>query len=289
MKQKLRQTYNEYKVRPNLDTYYGLYDSIEEALKIIPRRMRSEGRTVGILESGSVVEYWFESGIEDSDLVVKGGGGSFEGIETEDSDTVTFTGNGTVGNPLSAESVGGGTTGDYIPLSGTEVDKPITGDIEFTDNKKISWESKGLIFNFLFSGAFATLSNNYNSKTLSLSSDLINYEDDNNESISVLFYSTEQDYSSIKIQNNNPTNLFRGLVGNIYYGDNYTDNTCIQKLYADKQHSYSTTEIKTGGTWIDGKPIYTITQFTADTPPTMETVFPTEVIGTYTVYKYTKP
>ena len=112
MKQKLRQTYNEYKVRPNLDTYYGLYDSIEEALKIIPPRMRSKGRTVGILKDGSVVEYWFESGIEDSDLIVKneGGGTSFTGIETEDSDTVAFTGNGTAGNPLSAESVGGGTS-----------------------------------------------------------------------------------------------------------------------------------------------------------------------------------
>ena len=216
---------------------------------------------------------------------IKSAGSSDGGVITEDSDTVAFTGSGTVGNPLSAESVGG----DYIPLTGTEEDKPVTGDIEFTNNKKILWKSKGLIFNFLFKDAFATLSNNYNSRTLGLSSDLISYKDDNNESISVLFYSAEQDYSSIIIQNNNPTNLFRGLVGNIYYGDNYTDNTYIQKLYADKQHSYSTTEIKTGGTWIDGKPIYTITQFTADTPPTMETVFPTEVIGTYTVYKYTKP
>lgn len=54
-------------------------------------------------------------------------------------------------------------------------------------------------------------------------------------------------------------------------------------------NSYSTTETLTGGTWIDDKLIYTITQPTIDTPPTMETAFPTEVIGTYTVYKYTKP
>lgn len=100
MKQKLRQTYNEYKVRPNLDTYYGLYDSIEEALKIIPRRMRSEGRTVGILESGSVVEYWFKSGIEDSDLEVKSSGGLME-IETLNTPLITFTGNGTTTTPLS--------------------------------------------------------------------------------------------------------------------------------------------------------------------------------------------
>ena len=29
-----------------------------------------------------------------------------------------------------------------------------------------------------------------------------------------------------------------------------------QKIYVDKQHSYSTTEQVTGGTWINGKPIY---------------------------------
>lgn len=53
--------------------------------------------------------------------------------------------------------------------------------------------------------------------------------------------------------------------------------------------NYSSTETKTGGTWIDDKDIYTITQLTVDTPPTMDTAFPTEVIGSYTVYKYTKP
>ena len=36
----------------------------------------------------------------------------------------------------------------------------------------------------------------------------------------------------------------------------YTEKDLIPKKYADLQHSYSTTETKTGGTWIDGKPIY---------------------------------
>ena len=46
-------------------------------------------------------------------IVFSKGGGSGTGgatnVITEDSDTVAFTGNGTAGNPLSAESVGGGT------------------------------------------------------------------------------------------------------------------------------------------------------------------------------------
>ena len=46
-------------------------------------------------------------------IVFSKGGGSGTGgatnVITEDSDTVIFTGNGTAGNPLSAESVGGGT------------------------------------------------------------------------------------------------------------------------------------------------------------------------------------
>lgn len=87
-----------------------------------------------------------------------------------------------------------------------------------------------------------------------------------------------------------------GIVSNIDHTEAFVDdvlykneNIYAQRSYSNKQNSYFTTEQKTGGKWIDDKDIYTITQLTADTPPTMETVFPTEVIGTYTVYKYTKP
>lgn len=47
-----------------------------------------------------------------------------------------------------------------------------------------------------------------------------------------------------------------GLVGKYDYRDNYVANSYVQKGYADMQHSYSTEETLTGGTWIDGKPIY---------------------------------
>lgn len=46
------------------DSLYGPYDSLEEAYKALQGR-ESLGRTVGIIENGSVVEYWFKSGIND--------------------------------------------------------------------------------------------------------------------------------------------------------------------------------------------------------------------------------
>jgi len=54
------------------------------------------------------------------------GGGGTTNVITEDSDTVAFTGNGTAENPLSAESVGGGTTGvSYIEITKSELDSHI--------------------------------------------------------------------------------------------------------------------------------------------------------------------
>ena len=57
----------------NVDFNYGVYNSVAEANAAVIGGLRALGRTVGILESGSVVEYWWESGILDADLVPKGG------------------------------------------------------------------------------------------------------------------------------------------------------------------------------------------------------------------------
>lgn len=48
----------------------------------------------------------------------------------------------------------------------------------------------------------------------------------------------------------------KGISSPTDYSANITDLDYTQKIYVDKSNSYSTTEIKTGGTWIDGKPIY---------------------------------
>ena len=97
---KFRETLEVVSAHANIDTNYGPYKSIELALKNVPKQIREIGRTVGVIEGGSVVEYWFKSGIEDSDIEVKSSGGLME-IETLNTPPITFTGNGTTTTPLS--------------------------------------------------------------------------------------------------------------------------------------------------------------------------------------------
>jgi hypothetical protein len=56
--------------KANIDERYGPYSSISEALAGTTGT-RELGLTVGIIEKGEVVEYWFKSGIEDKYLVKK--------------------------------------------------------------------------------------------------------------------------------------------------------------------------------------------------------------------------
>ena len=55
----------------SIDYLYGPYSSITEGLKAVPSEYRALGRTLGIITDGVVKEYWFESGIKDSDLIPK--------------------------------------------------------------------------------------------------------------------------------------------------------------------------------------------------------------------------
>ena len=58
-----------------VDAKYGPYADVATAKSEIGSTLRYKGLTVGILNGGVVEEYWWESGITDSDLVAKGGGG----------------------------------------------------------------------------------------------------------------------------------------------------------------------------------------------------------------------
>jgi carbonic anhydrase/acetyltransferase-like protein (isoleucine patch superfamily) len=58
----------------------------------------------------------------------------------------------------------------------------------------------------------------------------------------------------------------KGITSDVYYGKNYDDNSFIQKKYADKQHSYTRDEELTGGTWINGKPVYKKTLYLNQIP-----------------------
>lgn len=54
-----------------LDTRFGPYANIVDALNDIPAFQRHQGLVVGIVENGSVIDYWFRDGIDDVDLVSK--------------------------------------------------------------------------------------------------------------------------------------------------------------------------------------------------------------------------
>ena len=188
------------------------------------------------------------------------------------------------------DSGGGGTTGDFIPLTGTEEGKPISGNLLFQledvdDNDEPIEIFAGLIIDeegrALELGA---------GDPVSLSSTSVSSYYDNLE----LDFSLAGDpglslnFSTSGISMYDRV-LNKGLYAEDYYGANYDDNTYVQKKYVDKTNSYSTDETETGGTWIDGKPIYTITQLTADPAPTVDIMIKSTVVGgTYTEYEYTK-
>lgn len=54
-----------------VDSRYGPYLTLDSAKAAIKEYQRYEGLTVGIIETGSVVEYWFRGGILNSNLVLK--------------------------------------------------------------------------------------------------------------------------------------------------------------------------------------------------------------------------
>jgi hypothetical protein len=56
----------------NVDFYYGVWDNVTDAVLNVPQAVRAKGKTVGVLDGTSVVEYWWKDGTEDSDLIEKG-------------------------------------------------------------------------------------------------------------------------------------------------------------------------------------------------------------------------
>jgi len=140
-------------------------------------------------------------------------------------------------------SGGGGTTGDYIPLTGTEEGKPVTGPIEFMFPNNID----KTIFNtdsyqtFNITTAWTNPDDsitNYGYVNITGSTVEIGHYDGSD--VNFLIVGQEQ----IKLADRSNS---KGLEGEAYYGANYDDLTYVQKKYVDKQHSYSTDEIKTGG------------------------------------------
>lgn len=55
----------------NVDIYYGPWDSVEIACANVPIVIRKIGLTVGVIQNGIVIEYWWNSALTDADLVQK--------------------------------------------------------------------------------------------------------------------------------------------------------------------------------------------------------------------------
>lgn len=73
LNQQVLNTAVDKKGRPtiNIDERKSIYKSIDEALKAIPITNRNVGLTIPIYNGIKIVEYWWEKGIKDSDLVKK--------------------------------------------------------------------------------------------------------------------------------------------------------------------------------------------------------------------------
>ncbi len=126
--------------------------------------------------------------------------------------------------------------GANIPLRGTEPNKPITGDLILDNShgdRMIRSNSYGSYISFLEDGVVE-----------------INHRQEEGANVRISGIDINGTYSGGS-----------GMTGYFYYGNVYEDNSFIQKKYADKQHSYTTKELKTGGLWINNKPIYKKTLF----------------------------
>lgn len=63
--------YKQTTASANVDAMYGPYISLTAARTNVLAALRSIGRTVGIIESGKIVEYWWQEGTADNQLVKK--------------------------------------------------------------------------------------------------------------------------------------------------------------------------------------------------------------------------
>lgn len=118
--------------------------------------------------------------------------------------------------------------GDFIPLAGTEVGSPVTGDIEFGNG--ITFQNK------LFSGdAEILFDNDSNLFILSKGTAYVRFDVGG-----INLFSNQGTYNSslnlyetgLSISSDDPTS--KGISGDIYYGANYDENTYVQKRYVDE-------------------------------------------------------
>lgn len=171
---------------------------------------------------------------------------------------------------------------NLIPLTGTTVGNPVSGDIEFNAN--------------------IVLDDSVSSKTISSSSgNLIDFS-----SLGLYVSSPEirMQQNSITIETSTffitalsgevyiDTGVGKGVVGLFDNSDNIDGVSYTQKNYVDGgpiNYKFYLTEGITRGKWIDSKPIYRIVKLTLNPNPAgIETIILSRVVGSYTILEYTK-
>jgi len=84
----------------NVDARYGPWNTLNDALTSFNAGLRHEGLTLGIYDNAKIVEYWYQGGIADSNLIIKTPDINISGYLPLSGGTIT--GNLSVGNILSA-------------------------------------------------------------------------------------------------------------------------------------------------------------------------------------------
>lgn len=161
-----------------------------------------------------------------------GGDGVISNVELDGTD-LNFTGaSGGFNGTVDLSSLGG----DFIPLSGTEVGSPVTGDIEIESisltPKKIFSTNKFIEFNEDEDWLYFSY-NNVSNLFLNSSNVTLQGFSGNGVSLSssgAITNALNVDQFGVSINSNITT---KGLFASIYYGANYTDNTYVQKKYVD--------------------------------------------------------
>jgi hypothetical protein len=178
----------------------------------------------------------------------------------------------------------------FIPIAGTASDMPVTGNIRFsneTQEDKMVYRTNeaeniksavGLLSEsiMIFSGNpegtdISCVEVGKKTGVVAKAYGARMRMDENGVSMQ---QTTESHTKGIVVSSNAEEPVFieheasrpRGLSSKTYFGDAAEKTDYIQKQYADTQHSYSTKEVKTGGVWINNKPLYKKTLFTNDVP-----------------------
>lgn len=108
----------------NLDERYGTYPNTQVANNSIPISVRKPGLTVGIEENETVVEYWYNGGINNSNLVLKvntsenqGPAGGSQNLQQVTNEGNTTTNDIVVGNAVTVTNQISNTLGNVSTVS----------------------------------------------------------------------------------------------------------------------------------------------------------------------------